>query len=71
HIVSKQGKELYLYKDYYALVVGVSNYGTWPDLPNAVKDAKEVSSALKRLGFKVNEAYNPTSRQLKKALNDL
>jgi formylglycine-generating enzyme required for sulfatase activity len=71
HVVSKKGKELYLYKDYHALVVGVSNYDKWPDLPNAVKDAKEVSSALKRLGFKVKQVYNPTSRELTKALNDL
>lgn len=71
HIVSKKGKELYLYKDYYALVVGVSDYDKWPDLPNSVKDASEVSSALKRLGFKVKQLYNPTSRELKKALNDL
>ncbi len=70
-VVSKQGAEVYLYKDYHALVVGVGDYDRWPDLPNAVEDAKEVSAALKRLGFAVKEAYNPTSRELTKALNDM
>ena len=70
HIVSKQGKDLYHYKDYHALVVGVSDYNEWPDLPNAVQDAREVSASLKGLGFTVREAFNPTSRQLQKALND-
>ena len=73
HVVSKQGKEVPLYKDYHALVVGVSEYTDkkWPDLPNAVKDARDVAASLKDLGFTVTEAYNPTSQQLKKALNDL
>ena len=34
-VTSKSGESLYLYKDYYALVVGVSEYDKWPDLPNA------------------------------------
>lgn len=70
-VVAKGGKQLYLYKDYHALVVGVSDYDKWPDLPNAVKDAQEVSSALKRLGVKVTLVSNPTSQELKDALNDL
>lgn len=72
HVVAKGGKQLYLYKDYHALVVGVGDYTQgWPDLPNTVKDAKEVSVALKRLGVKVRLVTNPTSRELEKALNDL
>ena len=39
-VVSKKGQSLYLYKDYHALVVGVSDYEKWPDLPLAVKDAQ-------------------------------
>ncbi|MBN2568575.1 MAG: caspase family protein, partial [Deltaproteobacteria bacterium] len=71
HIVSKKGEDLYLYKDYHALVVGVSDYDKWPNIPNAVGDAKEISAALKGLGFTVKEVYNPASRELKTALNDL
>jgi len=71
HIVSKKGKELYLYKDYHALVVGVSKYDKWPDLPNAVKDAEEVASTLKGIGFKVKLLLNPTSDGLTSALRNM
>ena len=70
-VVSQGGQSLYLYKDYCALVVGVSNYDKWPDLPNAVKDAREVSRSLKRLGFKVTLVTDPTSQELKRAMNTL
>jgi hypothetical protein len=30
-ITAKSGESLYLYKDYYALVVGVSDDEKWPD----------------------------------------
>ena len=71
HVVSKKGQPVHLYKDYYALVIGVSDYEVWPDLPNAVKDAKEVSAALKRLGFKVKLVLNPNSVEFRQALNNL
>lgn len=70
-VVSKKGQTYHLYKDYHALVVGVSEYEQWPDLPNAVKDAQEVSDTLKRLGFKVELVTNPNYQQLRKALNEL
>ncbi|MCK4816976.1 caspase family protein, partial [bacterium] len=70
-ITAKSGESLYLYKDYHALVVGVSDYEKWPDLPNAVKDTEEVSRVLKRLGFTVKLVSNPTSAELKKVLNDM
>ncbi|MBE9582089.1 MAG: PEGA domain-containing protein [Proteobacteria bacterium] len=70
-VVAKGGEQIYLYKDYHALVVGVGDYTHgWPDLPNAVKDAKEVSAALKQLGVKVKLLADPTSQELKNALND-
>lgn len=37
-VTSIEGQSLFLYKDYYALVVGISNYEKWPRLPNAVND---------------------------------
>ena len=60
-----------LYSGYYALVVGVSNYEKWPKLPNAAKDAKDVAEKLKKLGFHVKLVLNPTSSELRRALNDL
>ncbi len=39
-LTSKKGEVLNLYKDYYALVIGVGRYGNgWPDLPGAQKDS--------------------------------
>lgn len=70
-ITATSGESLYLYKDYHALVVGVSEYEKWPDLPNAVKDAREVASILKGLDFKVKLVLNPVSRQLNDMLRDM
>lgn len=39
----KSGKEIRLYKDYHALVVGIGDYDHWPDLRGSVRDAKEVA----------------------------
>jgi hypothetical protein len=68
---SKHGEELFLYKDYHALVVGISDYDRWPDLPNAAKDAKEVAGKLMEMGFTVRLALNPTSQEMRLLLNEL
>jgi hypothetical protein len=70
-VTAKQGQSLYLYMDYHALVVGVSNYEIWPKLPYAVKDAKEVASKLKDMGFKVRLIIDPTSQEMRTALNEM
>lgn len=70
-VKSKSGDDFFLYKDYYALVVGVSDYEYWPDLPNAAKDAIEVGNMLKRMGFKVELITDPDSAELTNALNKL
>jgi formylglycine-generating enzyme required for sulfatase activity len=70
-VIAKTGQSLYLYKDYHALVVGVSNYEKWPKLPNAVNDAKEMASRLKELGFEVKLVLDPTSREIKTALSEM
>jgi len=71
HVVSKQGKDLYLYEDYHALVIGVSNYDQWPKLPYATEDAKEVAERLKMMGYQVKLILDPTSRELKAAFNEM
>lgn len=70
-VTAGKGQSLYLYKDYYALVAGISDYEKWPDLPNASNDAREVASGLKQIGFKVKLVLDPTSKELKKAFSDL
>jgi len=70
-VVSKNGQTLDLYNDYQALVVGIGDYKWWPNLPNAVNDAKEVAGKLKKIGFKVKLVLDPTSREMKTVLNEL
>ena len=65
-------KTIPLYSGYYALVIGCSNYTNgWPRIPNAVKDAREVASALRRMGWKVDLLEDPDSRKLDLSLNRL
>jgi len=61
----------YLAKEYHALVVGVSNYVSWPVLPNAIQDAREIARLLTHNGFTVTLLTDPSSLELKGALNDL
>jgi hypothetical protein len=70
-VTAKKGQSLYLYKDYYALVVGISDYEKWPDLPSAAKDAREVASRLKEIGFEVKLALDPSAKELRKVLSDV
>jgi len=70
-VVSKKGEPLYLYKDYHAVVIGVSDYDHWPKLPNAVKDTEEVAGKLRELGFEVKLIANPDSVQLKSTLSEI
>ena len=69
-ITGKSGVSPYLYKDYHALIVGVSDYEKWPNLPNAVKDSRDVATTLERLGFTVKLLLNLTSKELTTALSD-
>ena len=70
-VTAKKGQSLYLYKDYHALVVGISEYKKWPDLPSAAKDAREVASRLKELGFEVKLVLDPSAKELRKVLSDV
>ena len=46
-VKTREGKEIRLYKNSYALVIGNGNYtGGWDPLPGAVRDAKEVAAYL-------------------------
>ena len=70
-VTAKSGKHLYLYNDYHALVVGIGEYDYWPNLQGAVRDAMEVASVLKNVGMKVKLVINPTSKELKRAFDEL
>jgi hypothetical protein len=70
-VSTDKGKELYLYRDYHALVIGISNYENWPKLPNAAGDAREVAGRLAGLGFQVKTVFDPTSAEIRKAFSEL
>lgn len=59
-----------LYDDYHALVVGVGQYDQWPLKPEAVKNARDVSWAMKKLGFSVKLLTNPTMEELRSSLHE-
>ena len=67
-VVSKEGKSIDLYKDYHAVVIGVSDYDDWPDLPNAAKDAQEVRTQLEKMGFTVSLVLDPDAQKLNSIL---
>ena len=64
-------QEIRLYSGYHALVVGVSKYDHWPDLPNAAGDAREVHAFLKRMGFDCKLLIDPDYSELTDALNTI
>jgi hypothetical protein len=70
-VTAGKAQDLYLYKDYYALVVGISDYQNWPDLPSAANDAKEVAAKLKDFGFEVKLVLDPSAEQLRQDLSDV
>jgi hypothetical protein len=65
-------KEIPLYSDYYALVIGCGTYQNgWPSLPNAVNDAREVAEFLRKIGWGVKFLEDPDGNRLGNALNQL
>ena len=70
-VIDKQGKPISFYRDYHALVIGISDYEKWPKLPEAAKDAEEVAAKLKSLNYQVKLVLNPNAAELRSALNDM
>jgi hypothetical protein len=67
-ITDAQGKEVGLYRESHALVIGVSAYRSgWPRLPGVMEDVKAVRMELEEQGFSVETVINPTREQLYQA----
>ncbi|MGD8568300.1 MAG: caspase family protein [Gammaproteobacteria bacterium] len=62
--------DINLYSASYALLVGVSNYEKWPDLPGVSKDILMVKDALEKQGFIVKILADPTRDQFDEAIRD-
>ena len=67
-IRTKTGKQIPLYKDSYALVVGNGTYTNgWDPLPGALRDVTEVAETLKTHGFRVNLKKDLTKSEFEHA----
>ena len=66
----KYTKEINLYNNSYALVIGNGNYKNgWNPLPGAIQDAKEIAMALKKNGFRVTLKTDLTKKAFDKTFS--
>ena len=65
---SPKGKKVYLSKNYHALVIGVSKYDSWENIPNAAIDAKDIYNFFRGRGYEATLLTNPGSRELRRAM---
>jgi len=64
------GDNAALYRESWALVIGVSDYISWPRLPGVKKDIPRVKEVLEEHGFRVETLMNLDSERLKRAFDD-
>ena len=70
-VQDESGRELTLYQESYALLVGVSDYtDAWPDLPGVQDDIHAVKRILEDHGFDVVVEENPDRQQLDQAVTE-
>lgn len=66
--IKANGKNVNLYKESHALLIGVSDYTNgWPDLEGIPAELLEIEKSLRRHGFKVTKVINPNNRDLQRA----
>src|SRR5262245_54607436 len=66
----ENGREIDLYDESHALVIGVRKYiNGWRELPGAEKDAEAIGALLRQQGFQVTVVLSPTSAQLNETLS--
>jgi len=66
----QDGSTVELYDKSYALLIGVSDYEDWPDLPGVEDDIEAVGNGLKKHGFKVISLLNPTRNSFDATMRD-
>ncbi len=61
----EQGREITLYEESHALLVGISNYTQgWPNLPGVKADVIAVRKVLEQQGFEVEVVQDPNKEEL-------
>jgi len=70
-IKDQQGKQVVLYKESHALIIGVSNYTSgWPKLPGVQRDVEAVKAALEAHGFNVIVKMDLTKNAFEQTFNE-
>ncbi len=70
-IKDTHGKQVGLYNESYALVIGASRYTNgWPKLAGVRKDVKLVTGILEERGFKVIPVNDPDKELLRDEFED-
>jgi len=67
-IKDSAGKQVGLYRESHALVIGVSEYDHWPLLPGVMKDIEIVKQTFESLGFNVEVVKNPVRTDMVSAI---
>jgi len=57
-----------LSKNYHALVIGVSKYDSWENIPTAAIDATGIYNYFRGRGFEATLLTNPGSREFRRAM---
>ena len=63
-------KQIDLYSDYYALIIGNSEYDNFANLPGVKEDIKDIKETFDKFGIHSTVLENCSSGQMQKALND-
>ncbi len=69
-VADRQDKEVIRYSASHALLIGISDYIHWPDLPGVVRDVQDVKTALEAHGFDVTVKMNPDKNALTLAFDE-
>ncbi len=70
-IKDRQGKQVGLYGESHALLIGVSQYTAgWPKLESVPHEIERVDKALQQQGFNVKRVMDPDSDELFSAFDD-
>lgn len=67
-IKDSTGKQVGLYTESHALVIGVSDYDHWPLLPGVMKDIEIVKRTFESHGFNVEVVKNPKRAEMVSAI---